>query len=261
MKKFLLVTCLLLASVSAFAADPTFATAAKSPDGPSAATTAVTASTFTAGAGDLVYCAAAMDDNGSSTHITGITVSGSPSYSTAWAKLATDGAILVSNQGAIEFWWGVTSSGFTNQAATVTISSSERVVALCNSIHGQASTPIPATNSSTQIVGTTSTLTVTSSGHDNSKYIGFFGCFSNVAQNGFSSGAPYTDDGCSNCSNVANQWVHLAVAHSTNNVTPAGNTVVNFTQVNSCSNPMEIAMEIAVATASSIVRSIRISNE
>lgn len=261
MLKKLLISLLLL-STAAFAADPTFGTAAKSADGTAAATTVATGATFSCAIGALCYCMAVYDDNGTSTHVTGMVVSGSPTYTVAWAKRSTDGSIFFANIGGGEVWTAIPSSTITSQTVTSTISSSEKQSLLCNSASGQdPSTPIPASNSGTQTVGTTATLTVTSSGHDNSKYVGFFMCFDNTAMNGFSSGAAYTDDGCVNCSNVASQYTHLAVAHSTTNVTPAGNTIVNFTQVHSCASPAEIAFEIALPSAGTSSRTVRVVSE
>lgn len=248
-KKLLLAATLFLASASF--GQIVFGTPVSHLKDP-AGTTDTSGATYTASANSGLLCVIAFDDNGSTTVVNSIVVSGSPTYSTAWAKRATDGRVFVANQGGTEVWTAETSSGFTNQTITPTISSSERFAYACVPISGIASGGMTGGNSNSAAPTNSDPIqvTVTSSGHNNSKYIDAYGCFDNVGHT-FTSAAAFTDDACINCANEANVWVHVALAHSTSPVSPAANTTVGYSNTkgggaNPCTHPEILASEILV---------------
>lgn len=200
-------------------------TAAHSTDG-TAASTSVTTGSWTAAANALLVCHTITDENGSGTTVSGIVVSGSPSYSTAWVQLPTNGYVIDSGQLTGSLWYAVTSSGFTAQTATATISSSERANLSCQSYTGiTPSNPIPASNNAKA-----QTVNVTSSGNTGSLYAGFFGCGTNQGTVITTSeeGSGFTLDAAVNGGGTATQWVHEGLETKDTAVTPAATTTVNF---------------------------------
>lgn len=220
-------------------------TSAKSTDGTAASTTCVTG-TFSAVSGAVLIMGIVSDDNGSSTHVTGVTVGGSPTYSTAWAKI--DSQFSLGNLD-VELWAAVLSSTVSTQSLTATISSSEKTSCIIMPYTGEdTATPIPAHNSASG-----ATVNVTSSGNNNSLYMGFFGCGTNSAilagSADFTAGSGYTLDNSSNMANASNQWTHGALETGNAAVTPAATTTVAFTSTVASCNALDftIGAEIKVA--------------
>jgi hypothetical protein len=232
MRRIILILPLLLLCVPALAqvTKGTAVSGRKDPAG-----TQLVISSWTAGANALVVCGIHYDDNGTSTVVNSVSVSGSPSYSTAWAQLATNGREFTANVLGTELWWAVTSSGFTAQSVTIDISSSERFAAECQSYTGiDTANPIPASAKASSTAGSTPSVTVTSSGNDNSLYVGVIGCGTNSART-ITAGTGYTVD-ADQFQNAINKWVHGALETKNAAVSPAANTTVDATMSGACTS-------------------------
>jgi hypothetical protein len=227
---------LLVGSVAAQVTKGTAISVIKDPAG----TSVTTASTFSAGANALITCGVTYDDNGANTQVSSISISGSPTYAIAWQQIATNGRVFLANSLGTEMWMSVASTAISNQAVTVTISSSERFTVACQSFTGiDTANPIPASASASA-----STVTVTSSGNDNSLYAGTIGCASNSAAT-IAAGSGYTMDASPNYGAGTNKWVHGSWETKNAAVTPPANTTVNAT-VSTCTGTGSTIQTIGV---------------
>lgn len=242
MRKLLLILAL---SVSpAIGQTFTFGTASKAVEN-TGATSKATGATFSASANATLYCGIASDDGADSTQVSSIVVSGSPTYSTAWQVVPTNGRLNTANLLDAEIWFAVATSAISSQTVTVTINHSHKFSFVCQSVTGTDLTnPIAASNNAT---GAT-TVNVTSSGHDNSTYLGLFACGDDTGRS-FVGGANYTQDECTNCANEATVWSHTYLEHKTAQVTPAATTTVDMTSTGSCTNPRMFGVELALPAA------------
>lgn len=210
-----------------FSQDLTFqiykTTSCKSADSAAAATTST--ATCTAPADSLAICGLGDDDNGSSTSISGISVAGSPTYSTAWTSLnrQVDNGFLNT-----EVWYAYTTSGWTSQVVTATLTSSEKAGLSCAFFKNvDSTTPIPAFQGDHSAAGVSkNSVTVANSGNTNSRYAGIYTCGDNTARS-TTAGTGYTKENAVNDS-VANAWAHITFEIKDQPVASPTDTVVNF---------------------------------
>lgn len=208
-----------------------------------ASTSVTSVSPFSAVAGAVLLCGSTYDDNATNTQIATITISGSPTYSIPWQQIPANGRIYNSNIVGKELWYAVTSSGFTAQSITMTLTQSQKFGFACQSYSGvNQSAPIAGSNQSL----TTSTVIVTNTGKDNSKYVGYFGCGDNSPRT-FTAGTAYDDDACFNCANEPTTWAHGVLETGLTPVSPAADTTIDMVLISSCTNPSMIGVELAVA--------------
>jgi hypothetical protein len=221
-----------------------------------AATSGVSAA-FSSGADALLLCGIVTDDNGTNTSVSSVVISGSPTYTTAWQRVPTNGRAITANTVNVELWYAVASSAIVAQTVTVTNSSSERFGFVIQSYTGiDTANPIPNSANATTTTGAATTLSTASipyNGSGNSLYAGWLGVGSDLNTN-VAPNASYTQDGAINDAAGVTLWVHGLYETLTAAVTSAQVVNATFTAIAGSGNAASlIGVEIKEAGAGGAV--------
>lgn len=221
---------------------PTFGTPRGNRTTVNGTTIALTA--FSLSANSSIACWVDMDDNTSdnSTTVSGIAITGSPTYAIAWARKSrqpyTSAGVHI-----FELWTAQITSAVSSQTLTATLAPTTRAGINCfPSTGGDAANPYP-----TVAVALGTGVTVPNSARDNSHYLAGLGCGDNASRT-VTAGTGFTLSGVEQGFGVANGWVHVAVERTNSAVASPTNTATSFTSA--CTFPITIGLEVAGALTS-----------